>query len=108
MYGIFFLTLLQEEETDPSNYEMDLGFRAFTGSGNRLDGKKKGIEPSPAPIDPNDIKRGIPNYDFKMGKLTFIRNSRQQPRRTEMDESASNFIAFSGEGQSLRKKGRKP
>lgn len=103
--------------------------------------------------------RGIPNYDFKVGKLTFIRNSRPQPRKTEevlqmtrliyisyphprhlltwndvqeickiegwitcqpgwrltvtdfvrvQDDSSSSFIAFSGEGQSLRKKGRKP
>ncbi|XP_018973387.2 ubiquitin recognition factor in ER-associated degradation protein 1 [Cyprinus carpio] len=96
-----------EEETDPSNYDMDIGFRAFTGSGNRLDGKKKGIEPSPAPLDPSDIKRGIPNYDFKIGRITFIRNSRQQSRKTETDDTANNFIAFSGEGQSLRKKGRK-
>ncbi|XP_051510089.1 ubiquitin recognition factor in ER-associated degradation protein 1-like isoform X1 [Myxocyprinus asiaticus] len=97
-----------EEETDPSNYEMDLGFRAFTGSGNRLDGKKKGIEPSPVPIDPSDIKRGIPNYEYKIGRITFIRNARQQPRKIDTDESASNFIAFSGEGKSLRKKGRNP
>lgn len=96
-----------EEETDPSNYEMDMGFRAFTGSGNRLDGKKKGIEPSPAPLDPSDIKRGIPNYDFKIGRITFIRNSKQ-PRKIEPDDTASNFIAFSGEGQSLRKKDRNP
>uniref|UniRef100_A0A8C1ZYQ0 Ubiquitin recognition factor in ER-associated degradation protein 1 n=1 Tax=Cyprinus carpio TaxID=7962 RepID=A0A8C1ZYQ0_CYPCA len=82
--------------------------QAFTGSGNRLDGKKKGIEPSPAPLDPSDIKRGIPNYDFKIGRITFIRNSRQQPRKTEPDDTANNFIAFSGEGQSLRKKDRKP
>uniref|UniRef100_A0A8C1DIM7 Ubiquitin recognition factor in ER-associated degradation protein 1 n=1 Tax=Cyprinus carpio carpio TaxID=630221 RepID=A0A8C1DIM7_CYPCA len=99
---------MNEEETDPSNYDMDIGFRAFTGSGNRLDGKKKGIEPSPAPLDPSDIKRGIPNYDFKIGRITFIRNSRQQSRKTETDDTAINFIAFSGEGQSLRKKGRKP
>ncbi|MGH0171355.1 UNVERIFIED_CONTAM: hypothetical protein FKN15_060595 [Acipenser sinensis] len=47
-----------EEEADPSSYgEMDLGFRAFACSGNRLDGKTKGIEPSPVPIDPSDIKR---------------------------------------------------
>ncbi|XDV49571.1 hypothetical protein PO909_018797 [Leuciscus waleckii] len=97
-----------EEETDPSNYDVDFGFRAFTGSGNRLDGKKKGIEPSPAPLDPSDIKRGIPNYEFKVGKITFIRNARQQPRRFDIDDMATNFIAFSGEGQSLRKKGRKP
>ncbi|KAG5280957.1 hypothetical protein AALO_G00065880 [Alosa alosa] len=97
-----------EEDTDPSNYEMDLGFRAFTGSGNRLDGKTKGIEPSPAPIDPSDIKRGIPNYEFKLGRITFMRNYRPQARRIEEDDAGNNFIAFSGEGQSLRKKGRKP
>ncbi|KAF5905341.1 ubiquitin fusion degradation protein 1, partial [Clarias magur] len=56
---------------------------AFTGSGNRLDGKKKGIDPNPFRVVPSDIKRGIPNYDFKVGKITFIRNSRPQPRKTE-------------------------
>uniref|UniRef100_A0A3B3QVG6 Ubiquitin recognition factor in ER-associated degradation protein 1 n=1 Tax=Paramormyrops kingsleyae TaxID=1676925 RepID=A0A3B3QVG6_9TELE len=81
---------------------------AFSGSGNRLDGKKKGIEPSPAPIDPSDIKRGIPNYDYKVGRITFIRNSRPQPKKVDEDDTMSRFIAFSGEGQSLRKKGRKP
>uniref|UniRef100_A0A8B9KL83 Ubiquitin recognition factor in ER-associated degradation protein 1 n=1 Tax=Astyanax mexicanus TaxID=7994 RepID=A0A8B9KL83_ASTMX len=65
----------------------------YTGSGNRLDGKKKGIEPSPARIDPNDIKRGIPNYEFKIGKITFIRNSRPQPRRIE---EYSDWICVSG------------
>ncbi|KAF7666189.1 hypothetical protein LDENG_00117230 [Lucifuga dentata] len=95
-----------EEEADTSSYaDMDMGFRAFTGSGNRLDGKKKGIEPNPAPIAPSDIKRGIPNYDFKVGKITFIRNSRPQPKKILDDDDAMNrFIAFSGEGQSLRKK----
>uniref|UniRef100_A0A3P8ZS43 Ubiquitin recognition factor in ER-associated degradation protein 1 n=1 Tax=Esox lucius TaxID=8010 RepID=A0A3P8ZS43_ESOLU len=112
-----------EEEGDPGTWtDMDMRFRAFTGSGNRLDGKKKGIEPSPVPIDPSDIKRlgsvttanrctffrGIPNYEYKVGRITFIRNSRPQPRKTAEDED-SEFIAFSGEGQSLRKKGgRKP
>lgn len=31
--------------------------QAFSGSGNRLDGKKKGVEPSPWPIKPGDIRR---------------------------------------------------
>ncbi|XP_064889149.1 ubiquitin recognition factor in ER-associated degradation protein 1 isoform X1 [Columba livia] len=103
----------QHEETtdveeDHSGYVSDIGFRAFSGSGNRLDGKKKGVEPSPSPIKPGDIRRGIPNYDFKIGRITFIRNSRPQVKKVEEDESGSRFIAFSGEGQSLRKKGRKP
>ncbi|XP_072455906.1 ubiquitin recognition factor in ER-associated degradation protein 1 isoform X1 [Notamacropus eugenii] len=95
-------------EADHSGYVGELGFRAFSGSGNRLDGKKKGIEPSPSPIKPGDIKRGIPNYDFKLGKITFIRNSRPMVKKVEEEEAGGRFIAFSGEGQSLRKKGRKP
>ncbi|XP_039580238.1 ubiquitin recognition factor in ER-associated degradation protein 1 isoform X1 [Passer montanus] len=95
-------------EADHSGYVSDVGFRAFSGSGNRLDGKKKGVEPSPSPIKPGDIRRGIPNYDFKIGRITFIRNSRPLVKKVEEDESGSRFIAFSGEGQSLRKKGRKP
>ncbi|KAM6111834.1 ubiquitin recognition factor in ER-associated degradation protein 1 [Pterocles gutturalis] len=95
-------------EADHSGYVSDVGFRAFSGSGNRLDGKKKGVEPSPSPIKPGDIRRGIPNYDFKIGRITFIRNSRPLIKKADEDESGSRFIAFSGEGQSLRKKGRKP
>ncbi|KAG8597291.1 hypothetical protein GDO81_002239 [Engystomops pustulosus] len=95
-------------EADHSEYVADIGFRAFSGSGNRLDGKKKGIDPSPTPLKPGDIRRGIPNYDFKIGTITFIRNSRPQAKKVEEDDSLTRFIAFSGEGQSLRKKGRKP
>nr|XP_031299085.1 ubiquitin recognition factor in ER-associated degradation protein 1 isoform X3 [Camelus dromedarius] len=107
-----------EGDADPSGYAGELGFRgsphtpplvqAFSGSGNRLDGKKKGVEPSPSPIKPGDIKRGIPNYEFKLGKITFIRNSRPLVKKVEEDEAGGRFVAFSGEGQSLRKKGRKP
>uniref|UniRef100_A0A3Q1FNI8 Ubiquitin recognition factor in ER-associated degradation protein 1 n=1 Tax=Acanthochromis polyacanthus TaxID=80966 RepID=A0A3Q1FNI8_9TELE len=93
----------KEPERRPQHQEEPT---AFTGSGNRLDGKTKGIEPSPAPLAPSDIKRGIPNYDFKVGRITFIRNSRPQPRK--IDDAMNRFIAFSGQGQSLRKKGRKP
>ncbi|XP_055260651.1 ubiquitin recognition factor in ER-associated degradation protein 1 isoform X1 [Moschus berezovskii] len=97
-----------EGEADHSGYTGELGFRAFSGSGNRLDGKKKGVEPSPSPVRPGDIKRGIPNYEFKLGKITFIRNSRPLVKKVEEDEAGGRFVAFSGEGQSLRKKGRKP
>ncbi|XP_029424129.1 ubiquitin recognition factor in ER-associated degradation protein 1 isoform X3 [Nannospalax galili] len=72
-----------EGEADHSGYAGEMGFRAFSGSGNRLDGKKKGVEPSPSPIKPGDIKRGIPNYEFKLGKITFIRNSRPLVKKVE-------------------------
>ncbi|KAF7470642.1 Hypothetical predicted protein [Marmota monax] len=81
---------------------------AFSGSGNRLAGKKKGEEPSPSPVKPGDIKRGIPNYEFKLGKIAFIRNSCPLFKKVEEDEAGGRFVAFSGERQSLRKKRRKP
>ncbi|XP_036592793.1 ubiquitin recognition factor in ER-associated degradation protein 1-like [Trichosurus vulpecula] len=95
-------------EADHNGYVGDLGFRAFSGPGNRLDGKKKGIEPSPSPIKPGGIKRGIPNYDFKLGKITFIRNSGRMFKKVEEEAAGGRFTAFSGEGQPLRKKGKKP
>ncbi|EGV97582.1 Protein HIRA [Cricetulus griseus] len=62
-----------EGEADHSGYTGEVGFRAFSGSGNRLDGKKKGVEPSPSPIKPGDIKRGIPNYEFKLACVNCVR-----------------------------------
>ena len=41
---------------DHSEY-LEKMFRAFSGSGNRLDGKKKGTESAATPIDPSEIKR---------------------------------------------------
>uniref|UniRef100_A0A2K5JS90 Ubiquitin fusion degradation protein 1 homolog n=1 Tax=Colobus angolensis palliatus TaxID=336983 RepID=A0A2K5JS90_COLAP len=97
-----------EGDADHSSYAGELGFRAFSGSGNRLDGKKKGVEPSPSPVKPGDIKRGIPNYEFKLGKITFIRNAHLLVKKVEEDEAGGRFVTFSGEGQLLHKKGRKP
>uniref|UniRef100_A0A674CXY6 Ubiquitin recognition factor in ER associated degradation 1 n=1 Tax=Salmo trutta TaxID=8032 RepID=A0A674CXY6_SALTR len=65
------------------------------------------------PNDRSDVEKGgkiimPPSALDQLSKITFIRNSRPQPRKTIEDED-SEFIAFSGEGQSLRKKGgRKP
>uniref|UniRef100_A0A8C2G2A9 Ubiquitin fusion degradation protein 1 homolog n=1 Tax=Cyprinus carpio TaxID=7962 RepID=A0A8C2G2A9_CYPCA len=65
------------------------------------------------PNDRSDVEKGgkiimPPSALDQLSEITFIRNSRQQPRKTEPDDTANNFIAFSGEGQSLRKKDRKP
>uniref|UniRef100_A0A6I8NIS4 Ubiquitin recognition factor in ER-associated degradation protein 1 n=1 Tax=Ornithorhynchus anatinus TaxID=9258 RepID=A0A6I8NIS4_ORNAN len=99
---------MNDVEGDHGGYVGDVGFRAFSGSGNRLDGKKKGVEPRPSPMKPGDIRRGIPNYDFRLGRITFIRNSRPLAKKVGEDDAGGRFVAFSGEGQSLRKKGRKP
>ncbi|XP_075920816.1 LOW QUALITY PROTEIN: ubiquitin recognition factor in ER-associated degradation protein 1 [Petromyzon marinus] len=99
----------EELETDaPEFIAPDLGFRAFTGCGNRLDGKTKGTEAAPVPLRATDLKRGVPNYSYKKGTVSFIRTPRPSPS-PDAANSTSGFTAFSGEGQALRKKGgRKP
>jgi len=100
----------QEEEDEPIDVSAIVtaaSFRAFQGGGNRLDGKKKNTESSPSMIPQHEIQRGIPNYNYKNGKITFIRNSHSRNGETTSEEDKS-FEAFSGSGQSLRKKpGRK-
>ena len=90
---------------DVSEYT-DQAFMAFSGAGNRLDGKKKGLEPSPEVKSTGPIKRGIPNYNHKKGTITFIRSRRNVTDNNE-DKDDKEFEAFSGSGQMLRKKGRK-
>lgn len=96
-----------EEEAmavDVEKYIANNSFRAFTGQGNRLDGKKKNTESCPTPVQPHEITRGIPNYNYKKGKLTFIRTVKSQADSGTSQSEQSDFEAFSGEGQSLRKK----
>lgn len=90
---------------DPSEL-VDQSFKAFSGSGNRLDGKKKGLEVTPDEMPSVQLKRGIPNYNHKKGTITFIRSRRIVSDNNEGKED-KDFEAFSGEGQMLRKKGRK-
>ncbi|CAH1980065.1 unnamed protein product [Acanthoscelides obtectus] len=77
------------------------GFVAFRGAGNRLDGKKRKesisndvVQPKPAYV------RGIPDYDYQIGTLRFIRRSVKQ--KTEDNDDGGEFKAFSGTGFSLR------
>lgn len=52
-----FLPIASKEWLNWHVRHLNILIQAFTGSGNRLDGKTKGIEPSPAPLGPSDIKR---------------------------------------------------
>jgi len=100
---------LEEEPmpVDVSDYVDSSKFRAFSGAGNRLDGKKKGDESDSQNLQPHEYRRGIPNYDYKRGTITFIR-ARVSNGAVDKDKEDDKFEAFSGEGQALRKKhGRK-
>jgi len=78
------------------------GFISFGGSGNRLDGKKKRTN-SEHEIQSKQLAeytRGIPDYNFQIGNLKFIRS---KPKAKEDDkENGTDFEAFKGQGQSLR------
>jgi len=79
------------------------GFVAFGGSGNRLDGKKKRTN-SEHEIQSKQLAeytRGIPDYNFEIGNLKFIRNSKPKPKEDDK-ENGTDFEAFKGTGQSLR------
>ncbi|KAL8566411.1 ubiquitin fusion degradation protein [Nucella lapillus] len=89
-----------EDDEDPA-------FRPFIGQGNRLDGKKKGTESAPQTLANGQQRRGIPNYNYKKGTISFIRNSRPVANGNSEVNDEKLFEAFSGQGQSLRRKSRK-
>lgn len=86
------------------------GFIPFAGSGNRLDGKKKRTtSDSGNPVNGGpkvEYVRGIPDYDYVIGTLTFMRNSRP-PKKDSSKNNEPSFEAFKGEGKSLRQAKKK-
>jgi len=71
-------TATEDMLVDPADLMPEpTGFIAFKGSGNRLDGKKK-KENTDDPL--NQIKpayqRGIPDYNYTLGTIQFLRNIR--------------------------------
>jgi len=91
------------DNSDSSSTTAGLSFFAFSGSGNRLDGRKKGADNADKPMHP-PVKRGIPDYDYKIGTLRFIRTLRNTANGTENKEIQDPFEAFSGNGKVLREK----
>lgn len=95
-------TKKNEETFDPVDMMPDpVGFIAFKGQGNRLDGKKRKDSSS---IDTPIVKpvyiRGIPDYDYKIGTIKFLRNIK--PVNSKEDKTIDEFTPFTGEGFSLR------
>lgn len=83
------------------------GFVAFKGTGNRLDGKKRKESVSEEKIVAKaSYKRGIPDYNYTIGTLKFMRNSRPQSSKENKDP-VDDFKAFSGEGYTLKKSVKK-
>lgn len=76
------------------------GFVPFRGDGNRLDGKprKDSAATSAAPVKAPYVK-GIPDYDWEFGTLSF---SRHFVKTEENNEIVEEFKPFHGTGHSLR------
>ncbi|XP_043274578.1 ubiquitin recognition factor in ER-associated degradation protein 1 isoform X2 [Venturia canescens] len=96
-------TKRDENTIDPVDMMPDpTGFVAFKGQGNRLDGKKrKDSAQSENQIAKPVYVRGIPDYDYKIGTLRFLRNVK--PVNNKEVKDVDEFKAFTGEGFSLRK-----
>jgi len=72
----------------------------------RLDGKKKRTtSESEVPKLKQDYVRGIPDYDYEIGFLKFIRNSKPKNNGKSSEDNNdedSSFEAFRGQGKTLR------
>lgn len=68
----------EEMMVDPADLMPEpTGFMAFKGSGNRLDGKKKKENTDDQPSQVKvAYQRGIPDYDYTLGTIQFLRNIR--------------------------------
>lgn len=101
----------EEDQMDVSELLPEVtGFIPFTGSGSRLDGKKKRtVSENEVARPKGEYVRGIPDYDYVIGTLKFIRNapSKTANGKGGPEEDATDFVPFKGEGQSLRQSSSK-
>lgn len=88
---------------DAHMIDLSKAFSAFSGQGNRLDGKAPKLDAdNAAKPTQREYRRGIPDYDYKIGTLKFWRVFRPAP--SQEAEKANDFKAFLGEGHTLFKK----
>ena len=102
---------MNEEESDSGGPNIKVDFEAFSGQGNRLDGNKQNANKNTSPTGSGKApaRRGIPDYGYKIGYLKFIRNpsksnASKAEEAAEEEAKRTSFIAFSGEGQTIKKK----
>jgi len=97
----------QTESQSATSIDLDSDnrqFFAFSGRGNRLDGKKRVTDEEAQKMHRPSLKRGIPDYDYQVGTLRFIRTLRSNHSLDidPKDGPDSQFQAFSGQAQTLR------
>jgi len=85
-----------------ADLQADGQFFAFQGKGVRLDGRKNKVNIPENVVHMPQVRRGIPDYDYEIGTLRFIRTAKIEDTNNEK-ETDEMFEAFSGIGQTLRK-----
>lgn len=95
----------KEEKPEEENVEiMEEEVNTFSGSGNRLDGKKKKEAQISQPVMKKIMTRGVPDYDFKIGVIKFDRNVKPISDRIQKEEpTPSQPEDFQGQGFSMKK-----
>lgn len=98
---------MEEEPAAPQLNESDMmlsdgQFIAFYCKGNRLDGKSRMMKMPESFVHIPQQRRGIPDYDYEIGTLRFIRTIKADDVNDKMDD-LNPFEAFTGKGQTLRK-----
>lgn len=68
----------------------------------RLDGKLRKGKDVESPMKKVVYQRGVPDYDYHIGNLRFIRVPKKEEGKGKEIEEVTGFAAFSGTGQSLR------
>lgn len=97
-----------EANEDLQNHYDTNTFIAFSGEGNRLDGKKKKCDKAEPATVARSYVRGIPDYNHAYGLIRFDRSvkpisDRTEPKSNGNEDNDDGFKAFQGEGFSLRK-----
>ncbi|KAL5477342.1 hypothetical protein EMCRGX_G024131 [Ephydatia muelleri] len=81
--------------------------KIFAGEGQRLDGKTKNVKAPEQPL--LKVERGVPNYNYKRGKLTFTKAKLLKAKPEEpMETDKNSFTPFTGDGQRLKVPKKKP
>lgn len=86
----------QEVQEEEQEEEIATSFVPFSGEGRRVDGKqKKRTDLPPLTRNPSEARaRGVPDYDWQVGSLVFMRKLHTKSPEKEEDK----FQPFSGSG----------
>ncbi|XP_054161629.1 ubiquitin recognition factor in ER-associated degradation protein 1-like [Oppia nitens] len=91
-------------ESEDMSTDTQTSFLPFVCKGHRLDGKNKELSPNETTNGKTvarSQRRGIPDYDYKLGIVRFIRTTKPTVKTDQTNDKKSDFEAFKGDGKPL-------